>query len=78
MIIKVKLFASFREIANSDYIELELNGEPTYNDLLIKIATKLGIDPREIRLLANDEPVKLDAEVKGSQKIMAFPPIAGG
>lgn len=42
MMIKVKLFASFREIAKSDYIELELNGKPTYGDIVRGIAIRLG------------------------------------
>ncbi len=78
MMIKIKLFASFREIVNGDYIEIELNGEPTYDDLLKEIAAKLSIDPQEIKLLANNEAVKLNVKVNYSQKIIAFPPVAGG
>lgn len=78
MMIKVKLFASFREIAKGDYIELELNDETTYNDLLKKMAIKLRTNPQEIKLLVNDKQVKLDAKVNYSQKIIAFPPVAGG
>ncbi|MCL4344512.1 MAG: MoaD/ThiS family protein [Thaumarchaeota archaeon] len=76
--IKVKLFASFREIAKSDYIELELNGKPTYGDIVRGIAIRLGVDPQEIKLLVNDEPAKLDAGIEDYQKIIAFPPVAGG
>jgi|GEM_PF-1058272 molybdopterin converting factor small subunit len=78
MIVKVRLFASFREIAKNDYIELELNEHSTYNDLVNKISEKLNVNKMEVKLLSGDEQVKLDANIDIYKKIIAFPPVAGG
>ena len=78
MIVKVRLFASFKEIAKSDYIELKLEEGSTYEGLLAELASKLGVNQGEIRILANDRAVELSERVDSSQKIVAFPPVAGG
>lgn len=78
MIVRVRLFASFREIAKNDYIELELNEFSTYNDLVNKISEKLRVNKTDVKLLAGDEQVKLDVSVDINKKIIAFPPVAGG
>ncbi len=78
MIIRVRLFASFREIANGDYVELRLEEGATYGGLLKELASKLGVDQSEIKILANDRTVELSERVDSSQTIIAFPPVAGG
>jgi len=78
MIVKVRLFASFREIANGDYVELKLEEGSTYEGLLKELSSKLGVNQSEIRMLVNDRAVELSERVDSSQKIVAFPPVAGG
>ena len=79
MSVKVKYFASLREVfgRSEDNLEIE-NGNITVSELWEKLAGKHKNLPDNILTAINMEYVKPDAEVKDGDEVAFFPPVTGG
>ena len=79
MSIKVKYFASLREILGRSEEDLEIeNGNIKVSELWEKLAGKHKNLPDNILTAINMEYVKPDAEVKDGDEVAFFPPVTGG
>ncbi|MFO0967490.1 MAG: MoaD/ThiS family protein [Gemmataceae bacterium] len=81
MTVRVKLFARARDLARSDYLDIELAEGQTVADLrravVVQCPTLAGLAPR--CLLAVDNEFAADEAMLGpNQEIALLPPVSGG
>ncbi len=72
---KVRIFAKFREIARSDYVEIEASN---VKDLKEKISKLFNVDPSEVILIINGHKMPEEEKLVDVKEAVAFPPTAGG
>jgi len=78
---RLKLFASFRQIANTAEVEYILNEGATAEDLLNDIFDK---NPSLIRMKGhvvvtiNKQAAPLSTEIKEGDEVAILPPVSGG
>lgn len=81
MKLKVKFFASFREIAKKESIELQVGKNSTVNDVLNILLNKfpeLRKNKEHIIISLNHEYAKLTEKVKDGDELALLPPVSGG
>lgn len=91
MRVKVKTFASFREIIGKREIEVELKSNSSVRDLLEELCKHYDLRAllfegdalqKYIKILVNNEDVVflqgLETKLKSGDEIALFPPVAGG
>jgi len=81
MLVKVKFFASCRELAGTSSIDLELSDASTTNDLVIMIQRlfpSLHNITGEVSIAVNKKYVKEPVVLKSGDEIALIPPISGG
>jgi len=79
MSIKVKYFASLREILGRSEDSVDAgNGPITVAELWDKVAGEQNSLPDNVLTAINMEYVKADARVKDGDEVAFFPPVTGG
>ena len=86
--VRVKLFASFRELVGVSEVEVELNAEDTLRDVLLKVfedaCDKIFEDASAKKLrdyvvvLRNRRHVHIFTKLEDGDEISIFPPASGG
>jgi molybdopterin converting factor subunit 1 len=81
--VKVKLFAGFREQVKKSQIEIKIEGEATLSkfvDLLIEEYPELGklFDNGNAIIAVNREVADENTKVKDEDEVAIFPPVSGG
>ena len=86
--VRVKLFASFRELVGVSEVEVELNAEDTLRDVLLKVfrdaCEKIFEDASAKKLrdyvvvLRNRRHVHIFTKLEDGDEISIFPPASGG
>lgn len=80
---KVKFFASLRELVGIEELELDASSLTTLRDLVTHLrqthegCAALFAD-RMVLMAVNQEVVGLDAEISDADEIAFFPPVTGG
>lgn len=79
MSIKIKYFASLREILGRSEDNLEIgSGSITVSEVWIQVTGKQKSVPDNVLTAINMQYVKPDALVKDGDEIAFFPPVTGG
>ena len=86
--VRVRLFASFRELVGASEVEVELNAEDTLRDVLLKVfkdaCDKIFEDASAKKLrdyvvvLRNRRHVHIFTKLEDGDEISIFPPASGG
>ena len=86
--VRVKLFASFRELVGASEVEVELNAGDTLRDVLLKVfedaCEKIVEDASAKKLrdyvvvLRNRRHVHIFTKLEDGDEISIFPPASGG
>ena len=86
--VRVRLFASFRELVGASEMEVELNAEDTLRDVLLKVfrdaCEKIFEDGSAKKLrdyvvvLRNRRHVHIFTKLEDGDEISIFPPASGG
>ena len=86
--VRVRLFASFRELVGASEVEVELNAEDTLRDVLLKVfedaCEKIFEDASAKKLrdyvvvLRNRRHVHIFTKLEDRDEISIFPPASGG
>ena len=86
--VRVRLFASFRELVGASEVEVELNAEDTLRDVLLKVfgnaCDKIFEDTSAKKLrdyvvvLRNRRHVHIFTKLEDGDEISIFPPASGG
>jgi len=77
--IKVKYFASLRELSGRESEEIEVGCE-TYAELYTHLAAKyqFSLPSKMVLVAVNDEFAKLEAPIQSGATVVFIPPVAGG
>ena len=81
MIVKARLFASFREAVGAAVLELELGPRPTVGDLLTVLRRdypRLGRTVASAMVAVNLEYVGPEFELSEHDEVAIIPPVSGG
>jgi MoaE-MoaD fusion protein len=81
MRVKVRLFASLREAAGRDVVELELAEGATVADAWIGLCTldeAFGACRHRVLIARNRRYVRADAPLADGDELALFPPLSGG
>ncbi|MDX1675526.1 MAG: MoaD/ThiS family protein [Longimicrobiales bacterium] len=80
MRVRTLLFATYRELAGTDELELELPGGATAGDLVERLRARPGLDrlPTEPALAVNQVYAPLSTPLSDGDEIAVLPPVAGG
>ncbi|MCW3132392.1 MAG: MoaD family protein [Candidatus Methanospirare jalkutatii] len=86
--VRVRLFASFRELVGASEVEVELNAEDTLRDVLLKVfrdaCEKIfeDVSAKKLRdyvvVLRNRRHVHIFTKLEDGDEISIFPPASGG
>ncbi len=76
--VKVKLFASYREKIGRDFIEIKLSKEVTVKELLEKISEIYNLRVENCLVAKGEEYLNLNDKVKDNDTVYLFPPVSGG
>ena len=86
--VRVRLFASFRELVGASEVEVELNAEDTLRDVLLKVfegaCEKIfeDVSAKKLRdyvvVLRNRRYVHIFTKLEDGDEISIFPPASGG
>lgn len=80
MQIRTLLFASYRDMAGADELQLELPVGATAADLVLRLRALPGLDrlPPEPALAVNQEYAPLSTPLSEGDEVALLPPVAGG
>ena len=81
MTLRVKLFASAREAARADEVEVSLPDAATAGDVLAALSTRAdGLGPVALRsrLAVNRAFAREDTPVRAGDEVALIPPVGGG
>lgn len=79
--VRTLFFASYRELAGTAELEVELQAGATVSDLLDAVralSPRLGALPREPVVAVNQRYATLDARLAEGDEVAFIPPVAGG
>lgn len=80
MHIRTLLFATYRDMAGTDSLVLELPGGSTAGDLVARLRSQDGLDrlPAEPALAVNQVYAPLSTRLSDGDEVALLPPVAGG
>ncbi len=80
MRIRTLLFATYRDMAGTGELEIELPGGATAGDLVTRLRARPGLDrlPDEPALAVNQEYASLTTPLSNGDEVALLPPVAGG
>ena len=80
MRIRTLLFATYREMAGTEELEIELPGGATAGDLVARLRDRPGLDrlPDEPALAVNQVYASLSTPLSNGDEVALLPPVAGG
>lgn len=81
MRVRTLFFASYRDLAGTAELEVELQAGATVSDLLDAVralAPRLGELPREPVVAVNEGYATLNARLAEGDEVALLPPVAGG
>jgi molybdopterin converting factor subunit 1 len=80
MRIRTLLFATYREMAGAEELEVELPGGATAADLVTRLRARDGLAglPEEPALAVNQVYASLDTPLSHGDEVALLPPVAGG
>lgn len=80
MRIRTLLFATYRELAGTDELEIELPGGATAGDLVDRLRRRQGLDrlPTDPALAVNQVYAPLSTPLSDGDEVALLPPVAGG
>ncbi len=80
MRIRTLLFASYRDLAGTDSLELELPSGSTARDLVARLRSRAGLEriPAEPALAVNHVHSPLSTGLTDGDEVALLPPVAGG
>lgn len=80
MRIRTLLFATYRDLAGTDSLELELPAGATAGDLVARLRSRSGLDrlPAEPALAVNQVYAPLSTGLSDGDEVALLPPVAGG
>ena len=80
MRIRTLFFATYRDLAGSDALDLELPAGATARDLVARLRERARLDrlPAEPPLAVNEEYAPLDTALSDGDEVALLPPVAGG
>jgi molybdopterin converting factor subunit 1 len=80
MQIRTLFFASYRDLAGADALDLELPAGATARDLVDRLRSRDGLDrlPAEPALAVNEEHAPLSTPLSDGDEVALLPPVAGG
>jgi molybdopterin converting factor subunit 1 len=80
MRIRTLLFATYRDLAGADELEIELPGGATAGDLVARLRARPGLGriPEEPALAVNQEYASLSTPLSSGDEVALLPPVAGG
>ena len=80
MRIRTLLFATYRDMAGSDALEVELAPGATASDLVAALRSRPGLDrlPPEPALAVNEVYAPLSTALSDGDEVALLPPVAGG
>jgi molybdopterin synthase catalytic subunit len=80
MRIRTLLFATYRDLAGMDTLELDLPDGSTAGDLIARLRTRPGLDriPASPALAVNQVYAPLSTGLADGDEVALLPPVAGG
>lgn len=79
MKIKMRFFASYREIAGTNQVQLQLQEGATVADLLKKLQHDFsGLPAQGFRVAINAEFVEFSQVIQPGDEVTLIPPVSGG
>lgn len=80
MHIRTLLFATYRDMAGTDSLVLELPTGSTAGDLVARLRSRAGLDrlPAEPALAVNQVYAPLSTHLSDGDEVALLPPVAGG
>lgn len=80
MRIRTLLFATYRDLAGTDTLDLELPDGSTAGDLVARLRTHAGLDriPAAPALAVNQVYAPLSSGLADGDEVALLPPVAGG
>ena len=80
MRVRTLLFATYRDMAGTEELEVELPGGATAGDLVERLRSRPGLDrlPTEPALAVNQVYAALTTPLSDGDEIALLPPVAGG
>lgn len=80
MRVRTLLFATYRDMAGADELELELPDGATAGDLVVRLRAREGMDwlPMEPALAVNQVYSVLSTPLSDGDEVALLPPVAGG
>ena len=80
MRIRTLLFATYRDLAGTDELEIELPGGATAGDLVDRLRRRQGLDwlPSDPALAVNQIYAPLSTPLADGDEVALLPPVAGG
>ena len=80
MRIRTLLFATYRDLAGTDELEVELPDGATAADLVERLRSRKGLDglPREPALAVNQVYASAGTSLSDGDEVALLPPVAGG
>lgn len=80
MHIRTLLFATYRDMAGTDSLVLELPTGSTAGDLVARLRSREGLDrlPAEPALAVNQVYAPLSTSLSDGDEVALLPPVAGG
>ncbi len=80
MRIRTLLFATYRDMAGTDSLVLELSTGSTAADLVARLRSREGLDriPAEPALAVNQVYAPLSTSLSDGDEVALLPPVAGG
>lgn len=74
------LFATYRDVAGTDQIEVDLPTGSTAGDLVERLRARPGLErlPAEPALAVNQEYAPLSTQLSDGDEVALLPPVAGG
>ncbi len=76
--VKIKLFASYREKVGKEQIEISIDKEIEAKKLLKIISEKYKLDLNGCLVAKNNEYIKMSDKIKNDDVIYLLPPVSGG
>lgn len=80
MRVRTLLFATYRDVAGTDQIEVDLPTGSTAGDLVERLRARPGLErlPAEPALAVNQEYAPLSTQLSDGDEVALLPPVAGG